>query len=157
MTPTNPALSVRTRYLTTLLTMPTQKRPQPWRITSEPAAKRPTCIPRPMQAKLPDGIGKYVARDVREVQRLGWEEFVRRRRGRGDFASLADVKYPERHLLRQYKHCGAPMVLTSGSWTEGERQAELKWGPHRSATEHTLFLQEEFASIIDTGQWVVLP
>ena len=38
-----------------------------------------------------------------------------------------------------------------------ERQAALKRGPHRSAMEHTLFLWEEFASMIETGQWVVLP
>ena len=49
------------------------------------------------------------------------------------------------------------MVLTSGSWTEGERQAALKRGPHRSATEHNFFLREEFASMIEKGQWVVLP
>ena len=49
------------------------------------------------------------------------------------------------------------MVLTSGSWTEGERQATLKRGPHRSATEHTLFLREEFASMIEKEQLVVLP
>ena len=40
---------------------------------------------------------------------------------------------------------------------EGERQAELKRGPHQSATEHTPFLREEFASMVEKGQWVVLP
>ena len=49
------------------------------------------------------------------------------------------------------------MVLISGSWTEGERQAALKQGPHWSATEHTLFLRKKFASMIEKGQWVVLP
>ena len=49
------------------------------------------------------------------------------------------------------------MLLKSGSWTEGEREAALKRGPHRSATEHTLLLREEFASMIEKGQWVVLP
>ena len=48
-------------------------------------------------------------------------------------------------------------MLASESWTEGERQAALKQGPHRSATEHTLFLREEFASMIEKGKWVVLP
>ena len=67
------------------------------------------------------------------------------------------MKHPARRLLRQYKHRGAPVVLMSGSWTEGERQAALKRGPHRSATEHTLFLREEFSSMIEKGQWVVLP
>ena len=110
-----------------------------------------------MQASLPDNIGKYVARNAKEVERLGWAEFVRRRQGRGDFASLTDVEHPERRLLRQYKHRGAPVVLASGSWTKGERHAVLKRGPYRSATEHTLFLREEFASMIEKGQWVVLP
>ena len=157
MPPTNPASSVRTRSLSPLSNMPPQKRPQPRRTTSEPAAKRPTRIPRPTQATLPDDIGKYVARDAKEVQRLGWAKFVRRRHGHGDFASLADVKHPARRLLRQYKHRGAPVVLMLVSWTEGERQAALKRGPHRSATEHTLFLREEFALMIEKGQWVVLP
>ena len=156
--PTNPVPSVRTRALTNLSPhTPPQKRTQPRRMTSEPAAKRPTRIPRPKQAQLPDGIGKYVARNAGEVKRLGWTEFVRRRRGCGYFASLADVKHPAQRLLRQYKHRGAPVVLMLGSWTEGERQAALKRGPHRSATEHTLFLREEFASMIEKGQWVVLP
>ena len=44
-----------------------------------------------------------------------------------------------------------------GSWTEGERQAALKRGPHRSATEHNLLLREEFASMIEKGKWAVLP
>ena len=156
--PTNPAPSVRTRALTTPSPhMPPKKRTQPRRMTPEPATKRPTQIPRPKQAQPPNNIGKYVARDAKEVTRLGLTEFVRRRRGRGDFASLADVKYPARRLLRQYKHHGAPVVLMSGSWTQGELQVALKRGPQRSATEHTLLLREEFASMIEKGQWVVIP
>ena len=91
----------------------------PRRKTSEPEAKHPARITWPQQAQLPDDIGKYVVRDAEEVLRLGWAEFVRRRRGRGDFASLLEVKHPARRLLRQYKHCGAPVVLMTGSWTEG--------------------------------------
>ena len=42
-------------------------------------------------------------------------------------------------------------------WTEGERQAALKRGPHQSATEHAPFLREELASMAEKGNWVVLP
>ena len=107
---TNPAPSVRTRALATPSpnTPPNKKRTPPQRKTLEPDAKRPDRIPRPQQAQLPDDIGKYVVRDAEEVTRLGWTEFVRRRRGRGDFASLLEVKPPARHLLRQYKHRAAP-------------------------------------------------
>ena len=156
--PTNPALYVRTRALTNPSPhTPPKKRTQPWGMTSEPSTKRPTRIPRPKQAQLPDDIGKYVVRDAEEVTRLGWTEFVRRQQVRGYFASLADIRHPARSLVQQHKHRGAPVVLMSGSWTEGESFAAFKMGPYRSATEHTLFLREEFSSILEKGQWVVLP
>ena len=126
---TNPTPSVRTRKLATpsTNTLPnTKKRMPPRRKTSETDAKRPACIPRPQQALLPDDIGKYIIRDTEEVTRLGWTEFVRRRRGRGYFASLSEVKHPARRLLQHYKHRGAPVVLMTGKWSEGERLAELK-------------------------------
>ena len=156
---TNPAPTVWTRALTfpSPSTPPNKKRTHPRRTTSEPDAKLPARIPRPQQAQLPDDIGKYVVRDAKEVTRLGWVEFSRQRRGRGDFASLAEVKHLARRLLRQYKHRDAPVVLMTGSLTEGEIQAALKSGPHRSATEHTPFLREEFASMVEKGKWVVLP
>ena len=91
------------------------------------------------------------------MRRHGWTEFVRRRRGRGEFADLSAVKHPARRLLRQYKHRGAPVILSAGRWTEEDRQAALARGPHRSAEEHAPFLRKEFASMVEKGQWAVLP
>ena len=77
----------------------TMKR-QPMRMkTLDPNTKRLNGIPRPQQAKLLDDIVRYVVCNAEEVTRLGWTEFVRRQRGRGDFASLSEVKHPERCLL----------------------------------------------------------
>ena len=156
---TNPAPSVRTRALTNPSpnTLPNKNRMHPRKKTLKLEAKRPAHIPRPHQAQLLDDIGKYVVRDSKEVLRIGWVEFVCRRRSRGDFASLSEVKHPARRLLRQCKHHGTPIVLMTGSWEEGERQAALKRGPHRPAKEHAPFLREEFASMVEKGQWVVLP
>ena len=89
---TNPAPSVRTRALATPYTDTppnTNNRTPLRRKTSEPDAKRPARIPWPQQDLLPDDIGKYVVCNAEEVTRLGWTEFVRRRRGRGDFDSLS--------------------------------------------------------------------
>ena len=80
-----------------------------------------------------------------------------RRQGRGDFASLSDVEHPARRLLRQYNNRGAPVMLMTGEWMEGERLATLKQGPHKSATKHAPFLCEEFSSMVEKGQWEVLP
>ena len=82
---------------------------------------------------------------------------MRLQRGRGYFAFLSEVNHPERRLLRQYKHCGAPGVLMTGKRSEGERLAALKRGQHKSVTENAPFLCEEFASMVEKGQWVVLP
>ena len=67
------------------------------------------------------------------------------------------MEHLTRRLLRQYKHRGAPVVLMTGGWTEEELLAALKQGPHKSATEHAPFLREEFASMVEKGQWTVLP
>ena len=45
----------------------------------------------------------------------------------------------------------------TGEWMEGERPADLKQVPHKSATEHAPFLHEEFSSMAEKGQWMVLP
>ena len=87
-----PAPSVRTSELAppSTDTLPsTKKRTPTRRKTTELDAKRPARITRPQQALLPDDIGKYVVRDAKEVTRLVWMEFVHRRWGRGDFASLS--------------------------------------------------------------------
>ena len=110
---TNPTPSVRTRALSTPSpnTPSNKKRTPPKRKTSEPESKRPARVPWPQQARLPDDIGKYVVSNAEEFTWLGWTEFVRRRRGCGDFSSLLEVKHPARLLLRQYKHRGAPVML----------------------------------------------
>ena len=82
---------------------------------------------------------------------------MRRRQGRGDFASLLEVEHPERRLLRKHNHCGAPVVLMTGEWTEGKRLAALKRGTHKSATKHAPFIREELVSMVEKGQWTVLP
>ena len=143
---TNPAPYVRTCALTTPSTdtQPTsiKKRTSLRMMTSEPDAKRPARIPWPQQALLPDDIGKYVVRGLEAVTRIGWTEFVRWRQGHRDFSSLSEVKHPERRLLRQYKHRGAPVVLMTGEWSEGVRLAGLRRGLHKSVTEHAPFLPE---------------
>ena len=87
---------------------------------------------------------------------LGWTEFVCWQQGRGDSDSLSAVEHLLQRLLRQYKHRSAPVVMMTEEWTEGERLAALARGPHKSDIEHAPFLREEFASMLDKGQWTVL-
>ena len=161
MPTTNPAPSVRMRAHTTptpnMQSTTTKKRQPKWMKTLEQDTKRPTRIPWPQQVKLPDNISKYAVRDAEELTRLGWTEFVRQRWGRGDFDSMSEVEHLERRLLRQYKHRGAPVMMMTGEWMEGECLAALKRGLQKSSTEHAPFLCKEFALMVETGQWTVLP
>ena len=70
---------------------------------------------------------------------------------------MSEVAHPARRLLRQYKHRGAPVVLSTGPWEESDRLAALARGPHRSAEEHAPFLRKEFASMVEKGPRAVLP
>ena len=119
--------------------------------TSDLDVKRPTRIPQFHQVKLPEDIGKYIARDVEEVTRLGWTESVRLRRGQGCSYFLLLVEHLAQRLLQKYKHCGVPVVLMTGEWTEEERLAALALRIHKYAIEHAPFLRKEFALMVEKG------
>ena len=59
-----------------------------------------TRIARPRQTLLPNYLGECISRDAAAVSHLGWEEFVRRRRGRGDFSRLEKLRHLAQRLLR---------------------------------------------------------
>ena len=116
-----------------------------------------TRIAQPRKTLFPDDLGECISRDAAAVSHLGWEELFQRRRGRGDFAGLGNLRHPARRLLRQYKFRGAPVVLARKEWTKDHHLAALQRGPHKSALEQTPFLRWDFASMVAKGQWVVLP
>ena len=61
-------------------------------------------------------LGELIARDVGLVTQLGWEEFVKRRRGRGDLTEMQGVKHPARRLLRGYAFRGVPVQMMDKRW-----------------------------------------
>ena len=66
---------------------------------------------------MPAELGEYIERDVALLQQLGWTEFIRQRRGRGDLAHLHNVHHPARRLLKLYKHIGAPVKFNTKPWS----------------------------------------
>ena len=67
---------------------------------------------------IPTELGEYIDRDVTLLKRLGWTEFIRQRRGQGDFASLDNVHHPARCLLKLYKYRGAPVKFSTPPWSQ---------------------------------------
>ena len=103
-------------------------------------------------------LGELIKQDCLLLSRVGWQEFVRHRRGRGDFTSLDNIKnHPARKLLLDMKHNGVPVQFTTPPWSRQRVDEALKRGPHKSCNEHIDFLQEEFIDMIKKGQWAILP
>ena len=75
-------------------------------------------LPCPQLTAIPDELGDYIARDERLVRDLGWEDFVKKRRGQVDLSDMGGLDHPDRRLLRKYHHRGAPVVFLVQWWTE---------------------------------------
>lgn len=152
---------------TSLPTQPTVPPPSPKRaavtIIGPPNKKPNASVVAPLRSalqtaqQLPAELGKYVERDLALLQKLGWQEFVRQRRGLGDFTSLDRLRHPARRLLRHYKYRGAPVRFKTRPWSTSQIKSALARGPHKSALQYVDFLHEEFIDMIEKGYWIVLP
>ena len=76
--------------------------------------------------------------------------------GRLNIIDMKKIVKPDRRLLRQYRHCGAPVVILGWIWMERYSQLALKWVSYWSSMAHDPFLWEKFASMAGKVQWVVL-
>ena len=102
---------------------------------------------------IPDELGKLIERDVALLKDCSFEDLVRSRRARGDLNDMNQLPHPAKRLLRQYKHRGAPVVLSTPPWSQERLEQALHRGPHKSCEEYSEFLREEFVSMINKGQW----
>ena len=82
-------------------------------------------------------IGKLISNDVKLVQQVGWQQFVKHCQGQGDLASLNNTKHPAGHLLQ--KHRGPPVNVSSVPWTQAAINKAIKWGPHSICQNHIDF------------------
>ena len=87
-----------------------------------------------------------------------WSEFFDLQRDpKGDWGDVEDIQHPAKDLLTLYKRLGVPVMLSTPQWKQGQKQAALQRGPHKSAKEHVEFLREEYVSMIKKGHWALLP
>ena len=70
--------------------------PKPSHISNSRLLKKPRLADIRPEAGLDAELGELIARDVGLVTELGWEEFIKRRRGSGDLTETKDVKHPAR-------------------------------------------------------------
>ena len=98
-----------------------------------------------------------IERDSQLVSKLGWKAFVQKRLGVGDITNPLQVDHPARRLLQQYHRRGVPVKLSTPPCSPSRIHAAMTRGPHKYVEDHHKFLKEEFTSMINKGQWVILP
>jgi hypothetical protein len=109
-----------------------------------------------MQASVDLNLRKYIDHDTHLLATVGWNEFVRERRGRGDLGDL-EFEHPAARLLHHVGTRGVPIVLTTPPWDSQRIYAAATRGPHKSAYEYQDFLRNEMGDMILRRQWIVLP
>jgi hypothetical protein len=112
-------------------------------------------VPRP--SGVPTELSEYIDHDVRLLRSLGWHGLIAHCWPLSNFSQLDNVPHPAHHLLRLYKHRGAPVEFSTPPWTRLHVKRALSCGLHKSAHEYLDYLEEEFVDMINKGQWVVLP
>ena len=79
-----------------------------------PAPNRTIALVRQSQKTLspefPVDLGKCIHDDCSSLEKRGWKDFVRSKRGISGFGSL-NFNHPAKHLLKNYKRHGAPVKL----------------------------------------------
>jgi hypothetical protein len=91
-------------------------------------------------------------------QSSSWNSFIQNSRHTSDMhAEVAALSHPASRLLNQYQKRGVPITMRNLPWSQQRKNAAIKRGAHLSAKQQTAFLRQEFASIINKGQWTLLP
>ena len=111
-----------------------------------------------LQRPRSDELGTLIIRDAIEAEKHSHlHHYFKHRQGRGNFATLQDIKHPARHLLRHLSSRGAPVLIQSPPWTQARKDAAVARGPHKSAYEFQEFLRTEMADMVKKSIWTVLP
>ena len=67
----------------------------------------------------------------------------------GDLAEVSALLHPASHLLQHYKVHGAPIKLTTKSWSNGTIKRALVRGRDKSCMDNTVLLYQEIIDMIN--------
>jgi hypothetical protein len=103
-------------------------------------------------------LGKHILRATSLLRTHGWNHTVRCLRTPPDLPNhIHQLPHKAARLLNHLRRKGVPCKLQTPPWTTARRDAAVQRGPHKSALEHSSFLDEEMATMVSRGQWMVLP
>jgi hypothetical protein len=106
----------------------------------------------------PDNLGKSALSLALLLESgMSFEELCVHHRGASCLADPKLLPHTAAPILSTLRSTGAPAHLSSAQWTEGQRDAATKRGPHKGTHEHIEFMRAEFFDMVNAGQWLVLP
>jgi hypothetical protein len=123
--------------------------------TTTPDPNRPATTTAP--GLLTDRLGTLVQHAVTRFQTLSFVELCEHHRGRSCLTGTTLVPHPAEPILAELRDLGAPVHITAPSLTADELDAAVRRGAHKSTANCKDFLREEFANMMEAGQWLVLP
>jgi len=71
--------------------------------------------------------------------------------------AVRNLPHPAAHLLDHLRKHGAPMRVHSGAWTREQLDEATHRGSRYSARQNLPFLTTEMMTMIQKGQWMILP
>jgi hypothetical protein len=106
----------------------------------------------------PDNLGKSALSSALLLDSgLSFQDLCVRHHGKSCIADPTLLPHPAAPILAALRSTGAPANLSSTQWTEAQRDAAAKRGPHKGTHKHIEFLRTEFFNMVQAGQWLVLP
>lgn len=103
-------------------------------------------------------LSKYIDKATNLLKERGWEETVYALRTPNDFSpSVSKIPHRAARYLDYLRKHGAPTKLQTKPWTQGQVEAAIRRGPHKSAHDYSDFLYGEMADMCEKGQWMILP
>jgi hypothetical protein len=105
-----------------------------------------------------DELGKLVTKHVAALQSPDWLDFILQAKKRSCLhPEVRNLPHPASNLLDHLRMDGATATFTTPPWTTAQKDAAVKGGCHKSATEYQGFLEHELVDFIKKGIYVVLP
>lgn len=105
-----------------------------------------------------DRLGKLVLSSIQKLaDGVPFLDLCRQHRGLSCLGDVHGLPHPAAGLLTQLRQWGAPVRRSAPDWSRRDLDAAIQRGAHRSTLAHGEFLREEFADMVEAGQWIVFP
>jgi hypothetical protein len=106
---------------------------------------------------LTDRLGKLVQQATEALESTSFEELCVHHRGPSCLTGGTLIPHPAADTLQELRDVGAPVLLSGTEWNHADLDAAVLRGAHQSTSHCRDFLREEFADMMEAGQWLVVP